>query len=237
MCKVMKIAIVDDERIWLEKIHNYVKQYFAKMEVLVKSFSSGEGFLNSRDDYQIVFMDIEMPGQDGFSVLQEYRKNHDVSLFIILTTHIEMSRQGYKVEAFRYIDKYEMDEIEEALDSAMLKLESFQMMDVPLISHEMLQIQRYQVLYFEVYGHDILMHTQNGETFRCKETLKELTDRLTDKGFVLTNRSYLVNLEHIKKVEPNQVYITGNKVLPLSRRKYSDIRKKHFEWKVQRANG
>ena len=103
MCKVMKIAIVDDERIWLEKIHNYVKQYFAKMEVLVKSFSSGEGFLNSRDDYQIVFMDIEMPGQDGFSVLQEYRKNHDVSLFIILTTHIEMSRQGYKVEAFRYM--------------------------------------------------------------------------------------------------------------------------------------
>lgn len=234
---MMKIAIVDDETIWLEKIQGYVKQYFARMEVLVKIFSSGEKFLNSMDEYQIVFMDIEMSGRDGFSVLQEYREYHDAALFIILTTHIEMSRQGYKVEAFRYIDKYEMEEIEEALDSAMLRLEKFQMIDVPLISHEVQKIQRYHVLYFEVYDHEVLMHTKRDEIFRCRETLKELTERLEDKGFILTNRSYLVNLEHIKKVEPNQVYIVGNAVLPLSRRKYMDIRKKHFEWKVQRANG
>lgn len=234
---MMRIAIVDDEKIWLEKIQGYVKQYFAKMEVFVKIFSSGEKFLNSMDEYQIVFMDIEMPGRDGFSVLQEYREHHKGALFIILTTHIELSRQGYKVEAFRYIDKYEMDEIEEALDSAMLRLEKFQMIEVPVKSLEIQKIQRCHVLYFEVYDHDVLMHTVKGEIFRCRETLKELTERLEDKGFVLTNRSYLVNLEHIRKVEQDRVDIVGNAALPLSRRKYADIRKRHFEWKIQRANG
>lgn len=237
MNMAIKIAIVDDETIWLEKIQGYVKQYFTEMEAVVNVFSSGERFLNSRDEYQIVFMDIEMPGRDGFSVLQEYREQHDTALFIILTTHIEMSRQGYKVEAFRYIDKYEMDEIKEALDSAMLRLEKYQMIEIPVKSLKVQKIQRCHVLYFEVYDHDVLMHTTKGEIFRCRENLKELTDRLEDKGFVLTNRSYLVNLEHIRKVEQDQVQIVGNAVLPLSRRKYTDIRKRYFEWKIQRANG
>lgn len=234
---MMKIAIVDDEKLWLEKIQGYVRGYFTEMEIIIENFTSGENFLKNMEDYQIVFMDIEMHGRDGFSVLQEYRKHHVASLFIILTTHIELSRQGYKVEAFRYIDKYEMDEIKEALDSAMLRLEKFQMIEIPVISLEVHKIQRYHVLYFEVYDHDVLMHTIDGEIVRCRETLKELTNRLEDKGFVLTNRSYLVNMEHIRKVGQNQVYILGDRVLPLSRRKYTDIHKRHFEWKIQRANG
>ena len=130
----MKVAIVDDEKIWLEKIRSYVRNYFGEMDIVIKVFSSGESFLKDANDYAIVFMDIEMSGRDGFSVLQEYRMDHEDSLFIILTTHIEMSRQGYKVEAFRYIDKYEMNEIEEALDSAMLRMEKYQEIEIPMVS-------------------------------------------------------------------------------------------------------
>ena len=233
----MKVAIVDDEKIWLEKIRSYVRNYFGEMDIVIKVFSSGESFLKDANDYAIVFMDIEMSGRDGFSVLQEYRMDHEDSLFIILTTHIEMSRQGYKVEAFRYIDKYEMNEIEEALDSAMLRMEKYQEIEIPMVSLEPQRIQCYNILYFEVYDHEILMHTRNQEICRCSETLKELTERLADKGFVLTNRSYLVNLEHIRKVEQGYVEIVGNRSLPLSRRRYTDIRKRHFEWKMRRTNG
>lgn len=122
----MRIAVVDDERNWLVKIKRYVKEYFGEMDVEIRAFFSGEAFLEDAGEYQIVFMDIEMPGRDGFSVLQEYRMEHEDSLFIILTTHIEMSREGYKVEAFRYIDKHKMmDEIREALDSALLNLQKY----------------------------------------------------------------------------------------------------------------
>lgn len=233
----MKIAIVDDEKDWLLTIKNYVTDYLNGADVLIRVFSCGEAFLADQEEYQIVFMDIEMPDWDGFSVLQEYRVNHVDSLFIILTTHIEMSRQGYKVEAFRYIDKCEMDEITEALDSAFLRLEKYQVVDIPLMLLGEKRIQCYNILYFEVYDHVVLMHTRDGATYRCTETLKVLTKRLKNKGFVLTNRSYLVNLEHIRKVEQDRVCIVGNKSLSLSRGKCADIRKLHFEWKMRRANG
>ena len=157
----MKVAIVDDEKIWLEKIRSYVRNYFGEMDIVIKVFSSGESFLKDANDYAIVFMDIEMSGRDGFSVLQEYRMDHEDSLFIILTTHIEMSRQGYKVEAFRYIDKYEMNEIEEALDSAMLRMEKYQEIEIPMVSFEPQLIQCYNILYFEVYDLS-LIHISEG---------------------------------------------------------------------------
>lgn len=234
---MLKIAIVDDEKNWREKAREQVENYFDKGDICIDMFSSGEKFLDSEDSYQIVFMDIEMPGRDGFSVLQEYREEHVDSLFIILTTHIEMGLEGYKVEAFRYIDKYHMEKIKEALCNAMLRLEKYQILEIPVLSYAVQKIRRYRVLYFEVYNHQVIMYTQTGENVRCTETLAELAERLGDKGFVLTNRSYLVNLEHIRKVEPNHVELAGKLSLPLSRRKYTDIRRMHFEWKMKRGNG
>ena len=233
----MKIAIVDDEKSWLLKIRNYVKDYFHEISIGIDIFLSGEAFLEAKADYQIVFMDIEMQGRNGFSVLQEYRMNHDDSLFIILTTHIEMSREGYKVEAFRYIDKYEMEEITEALDSALLSLEKYQVVSIPICFLGEQKIQCYDILYFEVYDHVVLMHTRSGETYHCAESLTVLADKLKKNGFVLTSRSYLVNLEHIRRVEQNQVSLIGDISLPLSRGKSTGIRKLHFEWKMRRANG
>lgn len=234
----MRIAVVDDERNWLVKIKRYVKEYFGEMDVEIRAFFSGEAFLEDAGEYQIVFMDIEMPGRDGFSVLQEYRMEHEDSLFIILTTHIEMSREGYKVEAFRYIDKHKMmDEIREALDSALLNLQKYQMVSIPVCFLGEQRLQCYDILYFEVYDHVVLMHTRDGETYHCTEPLKSLVKKLKDKGFVLTSRSYLVNLEHIRKVEQDKVCLSGSQTLLLSRGKYASIRKQHFEWKMRRANG
>lgn len=233
----MNIAVVDDEEIWSDKIREYICDFFAGTELQIDIFSSGEDFLKKGKDYQLVFMDIELPGMDGFSVLSEYRRKHLESLFIILTTHIEMSREGYKVEAFRYVDKFKIEEIDEALESAMLRMEKYRMIELPLKTLMVRKMQCIEIVYFEVYGHEVLLHDRNGEIHHCTETLKELSERMADKGFIFTNRSYLVNMEHIRKVENDCIYTTGNERLPLSRRKASDIRKKHFEWKLKRGNG
>ena len=233
----MRIAVVDDEKDWLVKIKNYIISYFGKIDVEIDFFSSGEAFLKKEKEYQIVFMDIEMSGRNGFSVLQEYRLNYRDSLFIILTMHIEMSRQGYRVEAFRYIDKHKMEEITEALDSALLNLQKYQIVKIPVRFLGEQTMQCYDILYFEAFDHVILMHTRKDETYQCVESLKDLAKRLQDKGFVLTSRSYLVNLEHIQKVEQKAIRIAGNRSILLSRNKCTEIRRQHFEWKLRRTNG
>lgn len=83
----------------------------------------------------------------------------------------------------------------------------------------------------------VLMHTRDGEPYHCTEPLSSLVKKLKDKGFVLTSRSYLVNLEHIRKVERDKVCLSDSQTLLLNRGKYAGIWKQHFVWKMRRTNG
>lgn len=233
----MKIAVVDDEIKWREAVKEHIARYLCDVAYEVECFASGEEFLEKDKDFSIVFMDVEMTGMDGFATLSEYRKSYDKSIFIILTTHIELSRKGYKVEAFRYIDKLCLEEIEEALESAMFRLRRYHTVEIPIVSMQPTKIRCYDILYFKVYGHEIMMHMSNDECMKCSGSLKEISEYLNERGFLLTDRSYLVNLDHVKKVEKSQVIMRNGDIVPMSRRKYDDVRKKYFDWKMQCANG
>lgn len=62
----MKIAIVEDEKKWQHIVKREVESYY-KMNIEIDIFSTGEEFLEEKGSYQIVFMDIELPGKDGFA--------------------------------------------------------------------------------------------------------------------------------------------------------------------------
>lgn len=91
--------------------------------------------------------------------------------------------------------------------------------------------------YVTIHEKQEILYTKENETYQCVEPLKDLAKRLQDKGFVFSSRSYLVNLEHIRKVEKNMICITDDHRISLSRNKCTEIRKQHFEWKMHRANG
>ena len=72
----MKIAIVDDELFWRESVLKMTKSHYSDIEVDIDVFESGVHFLKAKKFYDIVIMDIEMPGIDGFDTIMEYRKEY-----------------------------------------------------------------------------------------------------------------------------------------------------------------
>jgi len=112
----MNIAIVDDDEIWRERIKAELLGYNHD-EMQIDLFASGEKYLCSQKQYDISFVDIEMSGIDGFETITKARNaKGDSGIYVILTTHTEMSRKGYFVNAFRYIDKVHLEELKEAMD-------------------------------------------------------------------------------------------------------------------------
>ncbi len=229
----MKIAIVDDEEKWLIKVEKYVREYLKEIPLDIFCFLSAEDFLESGEEYSIIFMDIELKGINGFNALELYRGNHDKSLFLILTTHLEMSRKGYKVNAFRYIDKMHLEEIDEALESSILYFHRYKKVEICIQPKKYKKFSLYDILYFYVYGHEMTIHFSNGMSERCGETMVELTEKLKQDGFLLINRSQLVNIEHIHMVTKEGITLDTNENLPLSRRKYMEVRQKFFKWKMK----
>lgn len=231
----MRVAIVDDELYWRDKVKRQVEAYFKK-EADIDLYGMGEEFLEENKPYDIVFMDIEMGEMDGFCVLEEYGKNYPNAIPIILTSHTEMSRKGYRVNAFRYIDKQELREIDEALESAGKKFLQEKVIDVHTARKELLSIKCKGIYYMESYNHEVSIYTLSGE-IAVKEKLDDLEEVVKEYGFYRIHRSYLVNMKYISSFTRTEVTLQNGKKIYMSRRKFSEFKGTYLRWKFENGNG
>ena len=106
----MVIAVLDDEVFWRGKAIESIRTVLGD-DTVIEQYDSGEKFLSENKQYDIVFYDIDMgTGRlDGFQVCCEYSKMYPDSCSIILTSYTQYARKGYVVNAFRYIDKGNMN--------------------------------------------------------------------------------------------------------------------------------
>ena len=130
---MIQIAIIDDEQMWRQRAEDCVRKYYGNREITIDLYPSGEVFVEGKKQYDILLVDIELKkegeeGLTGFETVLCYQDQfpHANTVTIILTTHIELSRQGYHVSAFRYLDKQCIQaELTEALEKAEGKLRGY----------------------------------------------------------------------------------------------------------------
>ncbi len=230
----MKIAVVDDESKWQDKVQAEIEKYCEGFEV--ECFCSGEDFLEQDEEYPIVFMDIEMSGKDGFLVSEEYHLRYPRSLIIILTTHTELSRKGYRVQAFRYIDKVFLEEIQEALVSAQVVLKRFHPVKFRVLKQGEAVMICDDILYIESFNHTVRVRTKT-DTYQCDAMISVLKEELREFGFFPCHRCFLVNLSHVKDYDKKHVYFRTGEKVDVSRSQYDEFGKAFWNWKFSLGNG
>ena len=229
----MKIAIVDDELHWHDKVETILCQYD---NIEIDNYNNGEEFLYNTKNYDIVFMDIEMPSMDGFDTIKKARELNLQSIYIIMTTHSEMSRKGYLVNAFRYIDKQKMkEEIPEAINSANIILDNNKRISVNVIGKGLLEINLSNILYIETEKHRVLVHTNN-DVVRCGDRMIELENKLLEDNFYRCHNAYIVNLDAVNKIEKTYAILKNGDKVEISRRKYQEFGNRYWERRFYCAN-
>ena len=88
----MKIAICDDQQIFIDRL----KKLITSEETEIHIFHSGDELLNSNLDFDIVLLDIEMPGTDGLGVAAKLYQKNRKTLLLFITSHREYSTKGYE---------------------------------------------------------------------------------------------------------------------------------------------
>lgn len=107
-----RVLLVDDE---LEFLQTLVKR-LRKRKVDVTEAGSGEAALErlSRDPFDVVVLDVKMPGMDGIETLREIKKRYPLIQVIMLTGHanLEVAIEGMELGAFDYLMKpMDIDEL------------------------------------------------------------------------------------------------------------------------------
>jgi DNA-binding NtrC family response regulator len=101
----IKVLLVDDERDFLETM---VKR-LEKRKFLIRGAENGTSALEllEQQPFDVVVLDVMMPGLDGIETLREIKKNKPLIEVIMLTGHasLESGIEGMKLGAFDYILK------------------------------------------------------------------------------------------------------------------------------------
>lgn len=222
---MMKIAICDDEKIACEdlryKILAHVEERKERCEI--ECFFSATELLQTSCSYDIFFLDIQMPEQDGLALAKNIRENESRGLIIFITALAEYIYDAFEVEAFDYICKPIEDiRLQKALDRAFKKLRENENRSLFIQTMNWCKSVKLDDIYFcEVINRKIYLHTKNGVIeYYCK--LEEIEKQL-DYRFVQCHRSYLVNLDYLLEYTNNQITLENGEVVPISRLRHQDF--------------
>ncbi len=227
---MIQIAIVDDEEIILHAFHDKIRDILSEKteNFEISNFSDGKDFLERclLNNYDIIFLDIDMPEITGIDIAKAIRKYNVSSEIIFITNKDEMVYASLRYAPFRFIRKVKFeDEIQEATESVLHKIAKKS--EVFLFSTISGKRKEYvtNILYIEVKSHILTIHTQEAQ-FEARGNLKDIESRLVQFGFIRIHQSYLVNYKYINLVKQKVVVLDSGIELPLSRGRSEEVKKK-----------
>ncbi len=240
----MNIAIVEDAKEWTEKMKNVIQQTLKKEQTEIEIYSSAEEFLEAGKEYQIVFMDIYLNGINGLEATIEYKSQFSKSIVMIVTSYKEYCREGYKVDAFRFIEKDNLkEEMQEGLEHALTKLRRYQTIEVHVPKQGKVMLVYKDIIYIETIKQErkVIFHTTK-QDYTAEEKITELTKRLEEDGFYRSNKSVLVNLDWVEKVSSDgieaakKIFLKNGKKVSLGVKKRKELMMKLYEWRLKQIN-
>ena len=224
----LKVAVCEDDPIICEDIRKKILEI--RPDYVIDTYSTGEGLLLERKKYDIVFLDIEMPGKDGMCVARELRERKYSGHIVFLTSHTEFMPEAFKVKAFRFLDKpVKIENLKETLEESQKEIFLDKKLIVTDYGTEIL-MSLSEILYVEARKNKTIIHTIN-DRLETNFTLKYWLQQLGTDEFFQVHKSYIVSLRHVKRFDGNGLclYFSDVKV-PVSRRNVSLVKKAFFDY-------
>ena len=230
---MLKIAVCDDSRELLEKVEKYLHEYESvrNTPVTVHTYTNAVDLLDGlkKTDYDILILDIIMPGFTGMQAAHEIRKFNEEIKIIFLTSSKEFAIESYSVGAYYYLLKPVLNEkLFSVLDKVVSEITSKQESCVIYTHMGIVNIPFARIECLEVYNKHLVFHLSDGST---KETRGALTDYenvfLERKEFLKIHRSYILNMDYIHSIEAGEIATYSGKRFPVSRLLAKDI-KEHY---------
>jgi len=219
---MIRIAIVEDCKEDAEILESFLGRYESeeKTSFALTHYKSGVAFLeNYHGDQDIIFMDIDLPGMNGLDVSRQLREKDETVVLVFLTNLAKYAIKGYAVNAFDFIAKpityYSFSTmLRRAITRASLESKDEVMINS---SGSLLRLPLISISYVEVFSHQVIYHTDNGDYSEWR-SLSSIEANFLSHGFAKGSSSYLINLRRIKALTGEKVTLSDGKVIYISRR-------------------
>ncbi len=217
---MIRFAVVDDQCTYIEQIEQLIAKYLpVKQQYHIDTYSSSEAFLLALEtnSYDIIYMDIEMPVVSGIQCATVIKQQCPSSIVIFVTSHTSYVADVFRLGAFQFLLKPIVEhDFELDLARAVDKHNSNHTCITVKTPSGMWVVKYMDIVYIEVMHKQITIHTVS-DTILSRASLRQYIDILPTNSFAMVHKSYLVNMNHISRIDATQLLLTGGEVVPLSR--------------------
>jgi two-component system, LytTR family, response regulator LytT len=225
----MSTVIVDDERPARDELAFLLKG-FADVNVVAQGKNGLEALtLIKEHNPDLVFLDVQMPGLDGFGVIKKlFERKQRLPQIVFATAFDNYAIQAFDVNAVDYVLKpFDKARIAKAIQRAKKMLEAQTspverleiLMGQLALPHavpkaaqatkllvksqsRMFLVDAADLIYASIQDGTITIFTKDFEGVSNYRTIEELGSAVDSENFWRAHRSYLVNINHIKEVVP-----------------------------------
>ncbi|MGN1206052.1 MAG: LytR/AlgR family response regulator transcription factor [Eubacterium sp.] len=172
--------------------------------------------------FDLVFLDVVFQDTTGIKTAHKLRSFNTNTDIVFISSSSDYALESFDVSPLHYLIKSEsLEKLDEALDRFFNKhtVQSFY-----IKSREgILALPLSDILFFEIYGHDLSVHLKSGITHTFSGTLKKLEEDLHANTFIRAHKSYLVNMAHITKIARYEISLSNGESIPISKKNYLRI--------------
>lgn len=235
-----RIKMIDDEIESLNHLKEICDDYLRKNNIPfeIQIFNNPQTLLQQPlDETNLLLVDIEMPEINGLELATKVREINKKCFICFVTNYADYIYDSYDVHAFDYLLKpINKEKINFMLDEVMKYYVAYSNNNNVKISFstisEQITISQNSIYYFEYfdkldnhYSRVTKLYTDSGE-YILKQKISEIFQSLPQDIFDIPHKSFIINIEQIKKISQTEIVMQNNAIIPLSQKRSSYLRKK-----------
>jgi DNA-binding LytR/AlgR family response regulator len=226
-----RICICDDDSNFIAELWDKIKIFCLSpyIEIEVTTFNDGNKLIESGDNFDLIFLDIQMPRIGGFEVAEKLneklQKNHTILIFC--SSHENLVFESFDYQPFNFLRKNIMDsELPDIIKKLIykLKIENCEYSFHDENGYYILRAK--EIKYINVFHGAFEIYTSNGKKHTAYGRIGQLYKTLDSNIFIRIHRSYIVNCKFISKITFDKVILDdGETSLHIGRTYLENLRK------------
>lgn len=228
----MKILICDDEQQYIDKLKKHIEEFMrcrcANFEI--HTANNSMSVVNSKEIYQLAFLDIQMTELDGISLAKILKERNSKIIIFFVTSYNIYQDDAMDLRAFRFFEKpYNTERLYSGLEKAMEYIDESYIDFYIYTNNEHKKILIDEVIYVERANRQVTLITTKGN-YTTRETFDEWCEILQNSFFYIVHKSFIINLHYVTSYKYSEVFMQNNIRIPIASRRQADFHKFWFAY-------
>ena len=222
-----RIMIVEDEPDEAHRLMSLIERYGTARGVSFQMvwYTSAMEMGSDKSHYDLLLLDIDLPGINGMEAAQLLRVYDDVTPIIFVTNLAQYAISGYEVGATGFIVKpATFGNLSLNLDRAMRQIRQSAGRSISVSTNDGLRVVPVgQICWIEIKGHHITVHLEENDPIESYGTLAQIEKDLGGAPILRISKSFLVNMDKVRRVRGSMLQLVTGDELPISRTRKREI--------------